>query len=278
MKSLLKNKIAKLASKDWSRPHWRILYYHGVEANEVISFRAQLERMQQYFTWCSVSDGVRAMNEGKIDRPLMSITFDDADLSVYDNALSILVDLGVPACIYTVPGYVLHGHSFRDPIPRATMSWEQLRDCLAAGIEIGSHTLTHVESARCPDDRLEQEFRVSKDIIEQSLGTKATHFAYPWGQHDERTQRVIAGLGIYDSVALIKRGSMENGGAAMALRRDRMDVRSSPARVEETMRLADRFYRLTSLRRQHFVSYTDRHPEERWEPFTQSELTAWSGR
>lgn len=259
-------------SKNWKRPHWRILYYHGVEKDQVASFRTQLLWMKQFFACCSISEGVAALNANAVDQAYLSITFDDADLSVYEHALPVLIELGVSACIYVVPSYVKTGHSFRDPIPRNTMTWSQIRECHFAGMEIGSHTLTHVESARCSDERFIQEITLSKEIIEQNLGERVLHFAYPWGQHNSRTQMHLINSGDYESVATIKRGSMVNDSSPHYLLRDQVNVALSPESVEIKMRLADHLYLIKKLKRERFESYTDRHPEETWGELSPEEL------
>ena len=66
-------------------------------------------------------------------------------------------------------------------VPR-TMSWPMLRQLCADGFTVGSHTRHHVslpmESAASRDN----ELRVSKQTLEQQLGSRVDHFAYPGGQ------------------------------------------------------------------------------------------------
>ena len=86
-----------------------------------------------------------------------------------------------------------------------------------------------------------------QQTLKEKLGCVVRHFAYPWGQHDRRTQRVLAEDGRFDSVATIHRGAMEYGHNPLALRRDRADLNKSPRELELLMRLSDRLYCLRKI-------------------------------
>ncbi|MGQ0633593.1 MAG: polysaccharide deacetylase family protein [Planctomycetaceae bacterium] len=237
-----------VTNTDWNRPHWRVLYYHGVEPDQRDRFREQLEWFSERFRWCSLDEGLRALTTGPLTTPLMSVTFDDAEESVFRVALPVLQSLAIPACTYVVPAYVLQGTSFRAPQPRRTMTWNQLGEWLAAGHEVGSHTCLHVDLSRCHPDRVRQELQWSREEIEQALQIEVRHFAYPYGQYSGATQRLAAACGGYQSVATTRRGRMLAGHNPLALRRDRVELLQSPQDVARLMRLADKYYWLRRLR------------------------------
>jgi peptidoglycan/xylan/chitin deacetylase (PgdA/CDA1 family) len=60
------------------------------------------------------------------------------------------------------------------------MSWGQVRELRAAGIEFGSHTVTHPQLKFLDEAAVEDEVRTSKEVIQQELGCKVTSFAYPY--------------------------------------------------------------------------------------------------
>ena len=254
-----------LFSRDWRRPHWRILYFHDVPRKHREVFAAQLDLFSRQFTWCTITEGTKALVEGTIDRPMMSLTFDDADRTVHDIAMPILGDRNIKACCYAVPDYVERGDSYRDDVPRPIMSWMDLRDWLAAGHEIGSHTYTHAALPRCSAKRFEQEISWSQDTLQQKLCVSVRHFAYPWGQYDIGCGRDIAATSRYDSVATTHRGPMTCGHDVYALRRDRGELTMSHERMEILMRMADRFYWLRRLRPRRIKSYWQQHRDETWE-------------
>lgn len=70
---------------------------------------------------------------------------------------------------------------FRPPPEYAAMSWEQLRACQAAGIEIGGHTMTHAFLPALDEARLRHEVLDAKLMLEHELGQPLHTFAYPSG-------------------------------------------------------------------------------------------------
>ena len=73
---------SRLLISDWSRPHWRILYYHGVAAEDASRFREHLQWFSRSFRWCSFSEGLRAVTSGPLTEPLMSLSPRDTELLV----------------------------------------------------------------------------------------------------------------------------------------------------------------------------------------------------
>lgn len=255
---------AATMSPHWSRPHWRVIYYHAVLPEQRARFAEHLAWCSERFTWCTLSAGVEGLKSGLLDRPQMSLTFDDADASVSE-LLPILEEFGIHACIYVVPTYVERGESFRDPRPRPIMTWTQLREWLAAGHEIGSHTYSHANSPLCTPERLRQELLWSKVALEDALGVPVTHFAYPWGQHSTCTLDLLKELGCYRSAATTHRGQMRSGHELLALRRDRAELNQPAEAIGRHMQRADRWYWLRHLRPSQLRSCWRRTTSPRWE-------------
>ncbi len=62
------------------------------------------------------------------------------------------------------------------------MTWDNVREMAAAGIEIGSHTVRHPNLARIPADELQAELMDSKRSIETHLDRPVTTISYPFGK------------------------------------------------------------------------------------------------
>jgi len=122
------------------------------------------------FPW---PDGDRAV------RAAISLTFDDARVSQIDCGVPILDTHGVRATFYVSPSMV-----------KARLAgW---RKAVAAGHEIGNHTMTHpctgnflfARSNALEDytlERIEQEIIAANDAIREMLGVTPVTFAYPCG-------------------------------------------------------------------------------------------------
>jgi peptidoglycan/xylan/chitin deacetylase (PgdA/CDA1 family) len=83
----------------------------------------------------------------------------------------------------------------RPPAEYGAINWRQAREMADAGVEIGSHTLTHPILTGLGDARLREEVAQSRDRIQNALGRKVETFCYPNGDYDLRTQREVARAG-----------------------------------------------------------------------------------
>lgn len=68
------------------------------------------------------------------------------------------------------------------PFPSDLMlSWAQLQEMAAMGMEIGGHTLTHPNLPNATPEEAWVEIAQCKTLLEERLKTKVQHFAYPNG-------------------------------------------------------------------------------------------------
>ncbi len=71
------------------------------------------------------------------------------------------------------------------------ISWAQVREMAAAGVEFGSHTVTHPNLTQLADPDLEWELIESKRVLEQRLGRLVSTLAYPIGTRSAFDARVV---------------------------------------------------------------------------------------
>lgn len=71
------------------------------------------------------------------------------------------------------------------------LDWDQVREMSAAGIEFGSHTVSHPILSRLEDGELERELADSKRRLEQELGKPVPVLAYPVGGTGEFNDGVV---------------------------------------------------------------------------------------
>jgi peptidoglycan/xylan/chitin deacetylase (PgdA/CDA1 family) len=82
----------------------------------------------------------------------------------------------------------------RPPEAYAPMSWGQLREAEAAGIEIGGHTMTHAYLPSLDEAGLGHELDEAKQLLEAHLAGPLRTFAYPNGMPDDWSPRVEAAV------------------------------------------------------------------------------------
>ena len=83
-----------------------------------------------------------------------AVTFDDAYEDFHEHALPALAELGIPTTLFAVAGRVGATNDWdraRGEPARALMGWERLREVAGAGVEIGSHSLTHPDLRAVPE-------------------------------------------------------------------------------------------------------------------------------
>jgi peptidoglycan/xylan/chitin deacetylase (PgdA/CDA1 family) len=129
----------------------------------------------------------------KRKNPSVIFTFDDGYEDNYLEAYPILKKFGYTAIFYipynTIGREVLFSRDIREsncPAHNRFMNWKQIRSMYRAGMEIGSHTLSHDNLVRMSDNRAKQEIVESKKKIEDKIGDKITSFCYPGGFFSEK--------------------------------------------------------------------------------------------
>jgi peptidoglycan/xylan/chitin deacetylase (PgdA/CDA1 family) len=159
-------------------------------------------------------------------------TFDDA-FRTAARVFPELTQIGVPIQIFVCTQYARDGAPLTipelagdDPAELATMTWDELRAHADAGVAIGSHGVAHAHLTRLGDAEVRAELVESKRELEEQLGRPCTDFAYPYGEHDERMQRLVRAARYERAYGL-----REGGRNPYALRRVDLYRRHGPVRA-----------------------------------------------
>lgn len=75
---------------------------------------------------------------------------------------------------------------------RSALTWSQVTEMAAAGIEFGSHTCSHPILAQLDDDSLQRELVESRELISRHLAAPVDIVAYPIGKFGAFNNRVIS--------------------------------------------------------------------------------------
>jgi peptidoglycan/xylan/chitin deacetylase (PgdA/CDA1 family) len=171
-----------------ARASGRILCYHSVGqprwgVNDVSprQFRRHLE--------LALGSGYRVVPATEIVRTGggpkdLAITFDDGLKSVLTHAAPILAEYGVPWSMFVVSDWADQRHPWGEDV---MLSWEDIARLMAAGAEVGSHSVTHPDFRYLSPSEAEDELGRSRRTIEERLGIAPTTFAIPLGQSSNWT-------------------------------------------------------------------------------------------
>lgn len=116
------------------------------------------------------------------------ITFDDGHRSVYEHALPLIRQYGIPVTLFIYPSAISNSHA-----PYA-MSWEQLGELAATGLfDVQSHTYWHPNFKREKkrldaaeyDKVVATQLAKSRAVLEKRLGGKVDLLAWPFGIYDD---------------------------------------------------------------------------------------------
>jgi peptidoglycan/xylan/chitin deacetylase (PgdA/CDA1 family) len=119
------------------------------------------------------------------------ITFDDGYQDNFLYAFPILKKYNLTATFFVTTGYIglrkpfywdyKNYTSFTDQ--EYCMTWDQLRQLHAAGMEIGSHTVHHYELTQLTESEIIAELAESKKMLDTNLSQNTGSLCYPRGAY-----------------------------------------------------------------------------------------------
>lgn len=151
---------------------------------------------------------LRGERTGKV----VGLTFDDGYRNNLLNALPTLQRHGFTATCYGVSRLIGKtnlwdtGKVAEAPL----MDLAGWRNWSEAGMEVGSHTLTHARLTDLDAPAARREIAESKDELQQQIGGEVRHFCYPYGAHDELHCQMAREAG-YVSATTTSRGRVRPG-------------------------------------------------------------------
>ena len=159
-------------------------------------FERQLSELQRagFTTPVYGPPPAQAGNAGK----RIVLTFDDGFANVFQHGLEPLARHGFRAMQFLVADLIgrcnewdLQEGEAQEPI----MDETQIKEWLAAGHEIGSHTLTHPFLTRLSLQRAREEISASKKKLEDRFGRPVQHFCYPYGDWNSAVRDLVIAAG-----------------------------------------------------------------------------------
>ncbi|HEY7547531.1 MAG TPA: polysaccharide deacetylase family protein [Blastocatellia bacterium] len=133
-------------------------------------------------------------------------------------ALKVLPDQAKEEAISQIASSLGVELSAAPPAEYGAVTWPQVREMNMAGIEIGSHTVTHPILTGIGEERLRVELCQSRSRLEAMLGRAIDLFCYPNGDYDQRVRRAAQEAG-YRCAVTIEAGLNKIDSDPMQLRR-----------------------------------------------------------
>jgi peptidoglycan/xylan/chitin deacetylase (PgdA/CDA1 family) len=160
------------------------------------NFQAQMDWLAQrsYQTITMAQLNAHLKSRQPLPVKPMVISFDDAWEDDYSVAFP------------TLKRYNFIGTFYVDiqPLDRSPLylSWNQIAEMSAAGMDFQAHTLTHPHLRSLSYDSATREIAESKKILEMRLNKPVVSFAYPFGEYNNTVTDMVKRAGFEDAVTI----------------------------------------------------------------------------
>jgi len=194
-----------------------ILMYHAVKDRAYPKAYKHIHVTKAEFEWQMRSLKARgyspisfsALHEALAGRATLAaksvlLTFDDGYEELLANAHPVLEELGFPYTVFLVSGVIgktNNWDAFEEMAPFKILSWDQIRQMQASGLaSFQPHTDSHPRLSTLPIEEARREICVSRDVLEQELGTRTDVFCYPYGDLNSDVASLVSDLGFSSAV------------------------------------------------------------------------------
>ncbi len=193
--------------------HPVILMYHSITAaRPTDTYAVSAESLDEHIRWL-LSHGYafvpleelvdsKQRARAKVARPV-ALTFDDGYQDFAENALPVLMKYHLPATAFLVTDRIGKMSSWRGAARELPlMTRAQVRELKASGVNLGSHTLSHVDltAVESPAE-LERQLVESRKALAE-FEEEFPAFSYPWGRHTGREVQAVRAAGYECAVAI----------------------------------------------------------------------------
>jgi len=172
-------------------------------------FVEHIEYLRQHdYTPITVTQLVQARSQdmGSLPERPVVLTFDDGLADFYHSAFPVLRQYNFHATLYVVTAYV-NGTSLwlrnKGEEMRPMLSWEQIQEMSAQGVECGGHSHTHRQLDILSATRARDEIVRCKEELEHYLQHQILTFSYPYGYYTAGIQRMVRDAG-YTSACTVQ--------------------------------------------------------------------------
>ena len=188
---------------NYSSDKGNILLFHRVATHRenslttpALLFEELMREIRSNFNPTPLQDVTERIKNGKrLDPKTVVITFDDDYKDTFLNAVPVLLRYNIPATFFITSGYInsdkIYPWNGEKKSRYPLMDWEDVKELVRLGFEIGAHTINHHSLAKIPLFTAREEIIRSKGEIENKIQKEVNAFAYPFGRKDSITAEVL---------------------------------------------------------------------------------------
>jgi peptidoglycan/xylan/chitin deacetylase (PgdA/CDA1 family) len=203
------------------RPRIPVLMYHSISdehrdghpyyetATSARVFADQMQFLHQNgYSTLSLADAIELLKmDQRPSEKYVVITFDDGFQDFRTQAFPILQSYGLRATMFVPTAFI--GTTPKKFKEKDCLTWSEIRELQKAGIDFGSHTVSHPQLRDLSDQQIESELSASKAEIEDKTGLFVRSFSYPYafpeGDHlfVRRLRDILHACGYAEGVSTI---------------------------------------------------------------------------
>lgn len=222
-------------------PRWAdgapILLYHCVSSGNAPpvdpfavsedAFARQIAQLVERYSLVTVQELVGRLERGEAHGSA-AVTFDDGFRCTLTRALPVLQAHGARATVFVDTGRLDGG----GPALRS----DDVLELDEAGMEIGSHSVTHRNLVDLDERALRHEVTESRVALEELLDREVVGFAHPFGRYDERVREVVREAGYSYACTCRQHRTNHGGDDPYQLTRVEINGTDGPRRFDAKLR------------------------------------------
>lgn len=133
---------------------------------------------------------MKNLQQKSTKKPTVVLTFDDAEITHYNNVAPILKEYGFNATFFVCEFPVKNASEAKE-----YMNWNQILELHKKGFEIGNHTGRHKNLTKLSPEEIKKEISYIDKKCKEFGIPKPISFAYPGNRNDSISQRVLKEMG-----------------------------------------------------------------------------------
>lgn len=176
----------------------RLLIYHQVGAGHGAELDVEPAVFVRHLDWLGAAGSVVHLDEALVragspgSERLFALTFDDGYLDMYRNAWPHLRERRLPFTLYLTTAPLETGVPLTAERLAVPLTWDHVGEMSASGLmTVGGHTHHHRDLRGLTESEIDSDLGRCDELIEERLGIRPRHFAYPWGYWSETGDPVM---------------------------------------------------------------------------------------
>lgn len=159
-------------------------------------FKKDILLLEKHYTFISLQEATSHLKFDRFRRKRYAVLTADDGWASLKNIVPWLAEHNIPVTLFLNPSY-FDGNHFRDRVTEKYLTAEEVMHYSETheNLFVASHGFRHVHGTRLSAEEFRQEVEEASAAL-QCFPRVAPYFAYPWGEHNEVTDRILAEYGL----------------------------------------------------------------------------------